>query len=58
MGIHVDASPKFVTADGGVIESGDGAELIDDDDGLQWTGPHTGSEFYRCSKCGVEVLFG
>jgi hypothetical protein len=66
IGVHVDSSPKFTTADGGVIDAGDGAELIDDD-GPEWTGPHTeydrygqttGTEFVRCSKCGVEVLVG
>jgi hypothetical protein len=66
IGVHVDASPKFVTADGGVIEGGDDAELVDDD-GPRFLGPFseynkygepTGAEYYRCSGCGVEVLTG
>lgn len=67
LGEHIDASPTFVAADGGVVQTNagdDGAEVLEDDDVDQWEGPHTeydkygeptGAKYYRCRDCGREV---
>ncbi len=67
LGEHVDATPQVAATDGGILEAGDGAELVDDDAAPTWKGPFpeynrygepTGARYVRCSECGVEVLEG
>jgi hypothetical protein len=67
IGANVDATAKVATADGGVIETGDDTEIVDDDDSPRWIGPHTeynqygeptGAHYLECSACGVQVLSG
>jgi len=48
-GAHVDASPKFATADGGII---------DGDPEVDKHGRPTGAYYVKCFECGVEVLQG
>jgi len=69
-GAHVDASPKFATADGGIIDGETGEVLEDDNDSEDvaasiWSEPKaeidqygkpTGDHYVRCQECGVEVL--
>jgi predicted nucleic acid-binding Zn finger protein len=59
--------PKVIASDGGVVNAGDGAELVDDSDSPRWIGPHTeydkygeptGAHYLECSSCGVQVLSG
>jgi hypothetical protein len=69
-GAHVDASPKFATADGGIIDGETGDVLQDEDDRVNtdlWSAPRpevdkhgrpTGAYYVKCFECGVEVLQG
>jgi len=69
LGEHIDASPTFVAADGGVVESSthDGAEILESDDVDPFEGPFpeydkygalTGCSYVRCRDCGREALTG
>jgi len=58
-GVHVDGSPVFATADGGII--GDTDPKARD----IWTSPRpeidkhgvpTGSQIVRCTDCGIETI--
>ena len=66
-GVHVDGSPVFATADGGIIGDTDN----DTDNGTDpkvrdvWTSPRpeidkhgvpTGSQIVRCTDCGIETI--
>jgi hypothetical protein len=65
----VDASPKFVTADGGIID-GDPGDILEEDtdecDSDPWSAPrpeigehgHTGAFVVECRDCEVEALEG
>jgi hypothetical protein len=70
-GVHVDASPKFATADGGIIDAETGDEISAETDTdtetatCIWSDPKveidkygspTGDHFVCCTDCGVEVL--
>jgi len=66
-GANVDATAKVATADGGVIETGDDAEILRSNASPRWIGPHTeynqngeptGAHYLECSSCGVQVLSG
>jgi hypothetical protein len=64
-GAHVDASPKFATADGGIID-GETNDVVDDsdDESAIWSDPRpeidkfgspTGAHVVECLDCGVET---
>jgi hypothetical protein len=65
-GVHVDASPKFATADGGIIDRDTGEVLEDEDVAASiWSDPKveidkygnpTGDHYVTCEECGVEAL--
>jgi len=65
-GVHVDASPKFATADGGIIDAESGEEISDENTAASvWSDPKvevdkygkpTGDHYVRCEDCGIEVL--
>jgi len=71
-GAHVDASPKFATADGGVIDGATGEVLEDEHDREPdsenedvWSDPKvevdkygkpTGDHYVTCEDCGIEVV--
>jgi len=65
-GVHVDASPKFATADGGLIDGETGEEISDENTAASiWSDPMaevdeygkpTGDHYVRCEECGIEVL--
>jgi len=63
LGEHA-SGPAVVTSDGGIINAGDDAEIVDDSD-ARITGPfpefnkygnYTGEDYWRCSGCGAEAL--
>jgi len=62
-GVHVDGSPVFATADGGII--GDTDNDTDPKAKEIWTSPRpeidkhgvpTGSQIVRCTDCGIETI--
>jgi hypothetical protein len=67
-GAHVDASPKFATADGGIIDGSTGEVIEDDSEDVAesiWSEPKaeidkygkpTGDHYVTCEDCGIEVL--
>jgi predicted nucleic acid-binding Zn finger protein len=65
-GVHVDASPKFATADGGILDGETGEEISDETESTTtWSDPKvevdkygkpTGDHYVTCQECGVEVL--
>jgi hypothetical protein len=71
-GAHVDASAKFATADGGVIDGATGEVLEDEDDPEPdsesedvWSDPRpeidkhgvpTGAHVVECTECGIETI--
>jgi len=65
-GVHVDASPKFATADGGILDGESGEEISDENTAASvWSDPKvevdkygkpTGDHYVRCEDCGIEVL--
>jgi hypothetical protein len=65
-GVHVDASPKFATADGGIIDAESGEEISDENTGASiWSDPKvevdkygkpTGDHYVTCQDCGIEVV--
>jgi len=65
-GAQVDASPKFATADGGLIDGETGEEISDETTAASiWSDPKvevdqygkpTGDHYVTCQECGVEVL--
>ena len=65
-GVHVDASPKFATADGGIIDGENGEEISEQNTAASiWSDPMaevdkygqpTGDHYVRCEECSIEVL--
>jgi predicted nucleic acid-binding Zn finger protein len=62
-GVHVDGSPVFATADGGIIGDTDNDTDLKSTD--IWTSPRpeidkhgvpTGSQIVRCTDCGIETI--
>jgi predicted nucleic acid-binding Zn finger protein len=65
-GAHVDATPVYATADGGIIDGETGNELSEDtsEDDI-WTSPrpeidpfgnYTGFDIVECTSCGIETI--
>jgi hypothetical protein len=65
-GAQLETSPKFATADGGLIDGETGEEIsAETESTTTWSDPKpetdkygkpTGDHYVRCEECGVEVL--
>jgi|APHM01.1.fsa_nt_gi hypothetical protein len=64
-GAHVDASAKFATADGGIINGTTGEEIDDTTEENVWSSPRpeldkhgnpTGCQIVECTSCGCETI--
>lgn len=59
LGHHTDASLRFAAADGGIVEAGDDAEVLDG--GPTYSYHHEppeqgGARYVRCDECGAESV--